>query len=129
MATTQLAQIEQGESKYPTFTYTDSSGTPVNLSTLVDIQVLFKDDKDGTIFSKYARETATGWNSADFVTINAALGQFGIRIQAADSLLWGLGIVDVEIKIKEAATGFTPQFRSIYQERLFLCVSSKIGQL
>lgn len=129
MATTTLAQINQGESKYPTFTYKDKDGVPIDLATLVDIQVIFKDDKDGTIFSKYSRESATGWNSADFVTINAGGGIFGIRIQASESLLWGLGIVDVEIKIKEATTGFNPDFRSIYQERLFLCVNSKIGQL
>ena len=128
-ATTELKSIVQGESTYPIFTYLDKTGTVVNLDDVIDIQVLFKSDSTGEIFSKYSKEVATGWNSTDFVIIDAEKGEFGIKIQSTETLKWGLGIVDVEIKVKENISGFTPDFRSIYLERLYICGASKISKL
>lgn len=129
MTTIELKDLQQGASSYPTFAVKDDNGTAINLSTLDNIRVCFVNDKTGEVFSKYSRETETGWNSTDFVTINAAAGTFGIRLQSSVTALWCVGVVRIEIDIKQTVTGFTPEYKNIATERIYNVLASKISKL
>jgi len=125
--TINLIPLYQGESDYRTFTY-KINGVAVNLSTLLDIRILFTDEK-GVELAKYSLVPATGWNSDDFVIVSESGGVFGVKIQASETSGWTLGIAKMEIDIKKLETGFDPNFKRIYAERIFEVLPSKIAAL
>jgi len=125
--TINLIPLYRGESDYRTFTY-KINGVAVNLSTLLDIRILFTDEK-GVELAKYSLVPATGWNSDDFVIVSQVGGTFGVKIQSTETATWTLGIAKIEIDIKKLETGFDPNFKRIYAERIFEVLPSKIAAL
>lgn len=127
MTTIELIDLYKGESDYRTFSY-KLNGVAVDLSTLTDIQVIFTTEK-GDIIAKYSKLPSTGWNSNDFVIVSEVNGIFGIKLQTSVTNLWCVGVVSIEIRIKKSESGFSPDFRSIYKERIYNVLPSKISTL
>ena len=129
MTTIELKDIYQGESSYPTFALKDNNGVAIDISTLDNIRVLFINDKNAEVLSKYSKEVETGFDSTDFVVISESGGTFGIRLQDSVTLEWCIGVVRIEVDIKQTVSGFTPTYKNILAERIYNVLPSKISRL
>jgi len=127
-ATIELIDLYKGESDYRTFTY-KINGVPVNLNTLSDIRILLLDDKTKAVILKYSKVASTGWNSTDFVIVDAANGIFGYKMQSVDSDKFNIGVARIEFEISKTLSGFSPKYDSIYAERIYNVLPSKIAAL